>query len=324
MGNNSPKIQRWQSLNKDPQALLSVALTGATGFVGSHVLQQLLDRGHIVKALTRSATPVSHPSLTWVSGDLQNKAALAELVANTDVVVHIAGVIEATDQQCFIEGNVEGTSNLLTAIEGENISPPHKYIHLSSLAAREPSLSPYGASKAEAEAMVLQRSTCDQNTILRAPAVYGPGDMETLAYFTAATASLGIVPGRASNRTSLIHVHDLSEAIIYLVEHQQPEETVLDVHDGTKNGFSVRDVLEIINPGRRRWFNTLYLGLPLLLTVAWLSSLLSKGKATYLSHPDWVCHGTSMASVTSWSASTNARTGMQQTRKWYEEQGFLG
>jgi nucleoside-diphosphate-sugar epimerase len=311
-------------LNNDPQVRLSVALTGATGFVGSHVLKHLLDRGHAIKALTRSATPVTHPSLTWVSGDLQNETALAELVANTDVVVHIAGVIEAIDPQHFVEGNVEGTSNLLAAINGDATSPPHKFIHLSSLAAREPSLSAYGASKAEAETVVQQSSPCRQNTIVRAPAVYGPGDMETLAYFTAATATIGIVPGGASNRTSLIHVHDLAEAIAYLVEHEQPGETVLEVHDGVENGFSVRDVLEIINPGHRHSFNTIYLGLPLLLVIAGLSSLLSKGKARYLSHPDWVCHGVSMASVTGWSAKTNAHAGMQQTRKWYEEHGFLG
>jgi 2-alkyl-3-oxoalkanoate reductase len=333
MGCNPPEIWRGSPLIGDQPALLSVALTGATGFVGTHVLDLLLSRGHQVKALSRSTTPIDHPQLTWVSGSLQDRTALSELTAGVDVVIHIAGAIKAANRQQFFDDNVGGTENLLAAIENNPHKAPVKYIHLSSLAAREPALSPYGASKAEAEALVLSSANSLSSTILRPAAVYGPGDQETLFYFTAATAPVAAVPGSAKHRTSLIHVHDLASALVHLAEHEQPGETLLDIDDGKEDGYAVLDVLNMIAPNKRKWFNTLYLPLPLLLTIAWVGSLLARitgqlpilgtGKARELCHNDWVCHGTALDSASDWSPDIVAASGMPQTRQWYEEHHFL-
>jgi len=330
MGCNPPEIWCGPPLIGDRPAALSVALTGATGFVGGHVLNLLLARGHHVKALSRSARPVDHPHLTWISGSLQDKAALSTLTTDVDVVIHVAGAIKASNRQQFFDDNVGGTETLLAAIE----QGPIKYIHLSSLAAREPTLSSYGASKAEAETVVLSSSNPHNSTILRPAAVYGPGDKETLFYFEAATAPVAAVPGGARHRTSLIHVHDLASALVYLAENEQLESIVLNIDDGKEDGYAVLDVLNLIAPDKRKWFNTFYIPLPLLLVIAWLGAffarltgrlpILGSGKARELCHDDWVCHGPTLTSVSDWSADMSASMGMPQTRQWYEEHHFLG
>jgi nucleoside-diphosphate-sugar epimerase len=308
-----------------------IALTGATGFVGGHVLTSLLGRGHKVRALTRQKRPVEHDNLVWIDGNLEDGPALAELVDGADTVVHIAGTIKAADKTGFFTGNVEGTRNLLAAISPDKAQP--RYIHLSSLAAREPSVSDYAASKAEAEQLVTDSPLSQGATILRPPAVYGPGDMETLFYFKAATSYFATVPGKAGYRTSMVHVQDLSAAIVFLTENARPDPVLLEVHDGQKDGYTIHGVMENVAPGRRTRFNTLYLPRWLLRLVGGTSAFISRiftkqpmltpGKANELSHPDWVCHGTSLAEASTWQPEITGEKGMRQTLQWYREHGFL-
>ncbi len=318
-------------MSTEPTARHIVALTGATGFVGGHVLDCLLQREHQVRALTRQKRPVEHENLTWIDGDLQNDQALAQLVDGSDTVIHIAGVIKAVTKSGFFTGNVDGTRRLLGAINTGGTSP--RYIHLSSLAAREPTLSTYAASKAEAEHLVTDNALKDRATILRPPAVYGPGDMETLFYFKAATSLFATVPGKPDHRTSMIHVQDLATAIVHLVENNRPDPLLVDIHDGQPDGYSIQNVMENVAPGRRTRMNTLYLPRWLLRVVGGTSTffgrifgtgpILTPGKANELSHPDWVCHDTSLADASTWLPEITGEQGMRETLQWYREHGFL-
>ena len=128
---------------------MKVALTGATGFVGGHLLELALGDNHSVRALTRRPQP-SRAGVTWVEGALDDPAALAALVTGADAVIHVAGVINA-DAAGFEAGNVTGTAAILGAAEQAVVG---RFVHVSSLAAREPTLSLYGGSKARSEALV--------------------------------------------------------------------------------------------------------------------------------------------------------------------------
>ncbi len=330
MGHHASKIICREALSTQPTGRHTVALTGATGFVGGHVLENLLARGHQVRALTRQKKPLDHKNLIWVDGDLQNDAALAQLVGGVDTVLHIAGVIKAVSRSGFFTGNVDGTRHLLDAINNADMP---RYIHLSSLAAREPAVSAYAASKAEAEQLVMESPLEKMATILRPPAVYGPGDMETLFYFKAATSMLATVPGKPDHRTSMIHVQDLAAAIVHLVENKKPDPVLIDIHDGQPNGYTIQGVMENVAPGRRTRTNTLYLPRWILRLVGGISTLvgrifgtnpmLTPGKANELSHPDWVCHGTSLADVSAWQPKISGEQGMRETLHWYREHGFL-
>ena len=156
---------------------MKLAITGGTGFVGSHLIDVALDADHEVKALTRREQR-ERDGVDWVLGDLGSRDALEWLVDGADAVVHVAGTISAPTAAGFDKGNVEGTLAMLAAATAGGVQ---RFVHVSSLAAREPKLSLYGASKAKAEELV--HSSGLDWAIVRPPAVYGPGDKETLELF---------------------------------------------------------------------------------------------------------------------------------------------
>lgn len=145
-----------------------LAITGATGFVGRRTLALALEAGHSVRALTRRPQP-PQAGVTWVAGALDTPDALADLVRGADAVIHIAGVVNAPTPEGFTRGNIDGTRAVLAAAEAAGVG---RFVHVSSLAAREPGLSQYGRSKAGAEDAV--RASPLAWTMVRPPAVYGP------------------------------------------------------------------------------------------------------------------------------------------------------
>src|SRR5438105_4644614 len=122
---------------------MKLAITGGTGFVGGHLIDAALGSGHCVKALTRREQE-PRENVEWVAGDLGDRQALERLVGEADAVIHVAGVISAGNARAFDEGNVTGTLSMLAAATAGGV---HRFVHVSSLAAREPKLSLYGASK---------------------------------------------------------------------------------------------------------------------------------------------------------------------------------
>ncbi|MFN3232578.1 MAG: NAD-dependent epimerase/dehydratase family protein [Alphaproteobacteria bacterium] len=305
-----------------------IALTGATGFVGKHLLQLLVDTGYRVSALTRRDPTLQHNNVDWVRGDLDDKPALQSLVRNADAVVHVAGLIKARRKQDFFNVNVRGTWSVLEALQQSD--RPTRFIHISSLAAREPGLSHYAASKAEAEAAIKASPAATDWTILRAPGIYGPGDEETLFFFQTAMSRLPILPGSRSARTSLVHVHDFNRAILTALESPALIGRTADVHDDAPNGYLLKDVLALINseaanpvhiPGlllRALGGANLVIGRALNRTPS-----LTPGKARELTHPDWVCRDRTLVECTDWTPWIKAERGLPETRDWYRLHGYL-
>lgn len=136
-----------------------LAITGGTGFLGSHVLEQALAQGLRPQALTRRmggaqfASGLSQP--LWIEGTLADPAALARLVEGADAVLHIAGAVNVPTREAFAAANIEGTRNVVEAARAAGV---RRFVHVSSLAAREPDLSAYGWSKAGAEEVEIGRA----------------------------------------------------------------------------------------------------------------------------------------------------------------------
>ncbi|MCB2044888.1 MAG: NAD(P)-dependent oxidoreductase, partial [Novosphingobium sp.] len=151
---------------------MTIALTGGTGFVGQALIDRALGDGLALKALARKPQEPCE-GIDWIQGDLADSDALAELVTGAEAVVHVAGVVSAPDAAGFEAGNVAGTLNLIQAALNAGVP---RFVFVSSLSAREPGLSDYGASKLRAEKL-LKASTLDW-TIVRPPAIYGPRDRE--------------------------------------------------------------------------------------------------------------------------------------------------
>jgi nucleoside-diphosphate-sugar epimerase len=301
---------------------MKLAVTGGAGFVGSHVIDSALAAGHEVRALTRRDQP-PRDRLEWISGDLADRDAIRQLVRDADAVIHVAGVINAPDAAGFEAGNVAGTLAMLAAATAGGA---RRFVHVSSLAAREPNLSLYGASKARAEELV-ESSGLDW-AIVRPPAVYGPGDRETLELFKMAKRGVVLLP--PAGRMSLIHVDDLARLLLSLTARGAPKRTVIEPDDGTPDGWSHKDFARALGTavGRR---NVSLAAPRLLLRLAARIDRLIRGdkakltpdRAAFFSHPDWVVTSGRFPPPDLWHPAIETNQGLAATAVWYRDKGWL-
>jgi len=298
-------------------------MTGATGFVGQAVLDEAARRGVGVRALTRREQE-PREGVEWVAGDLAATDALARLAEGCAAVLHIAGVVNAPDAAGFKHGNVTGTQNVVETARQADVS---RFVHVSSLAAREPTLSDYGHSKRLAEEVV-QVSGLDW-TVVRPPAVYGPRDTEMLDLFRA--ARWGFVPLPPPGRTSIIHVEDLARLLLDVVEPSSAVAgRIFEPDDGTAGGWTHKELARAIGKaiGKSVWAP----GLPrqVLAAAARIDRIfrgdkakLTPDRARYLSHPDWVAYPEKQVPPDIWQATNETHQGLVATAQWYRDAGWL-
>ena len=298
-----------------------VALTGGTGFVGSHVIDQALAAGLELRALTRRPQP-ERAGVTWIAGALDDTASLAALVTDADAVLHVAGVINAPDRAGFAAGNIEGTRNVIAAAEQAGI---RRFVQVSSIAAREPDLSDYGWSKAEAD-KVLIASNLDW-TIVRPPAIFGPRDSEMLELFKLATKHVMPLPP-AGGRLSVIAVEELVRLLIALPVSNALTRQIVEPDDGHPDGWDHRDLARAI--GAATDSKVLPLPLPrVILDVLSAGDRLVRGKGAkltpdrvrYFCHKDWVSHARPPADV--WAPQVDTSDALVATAQWYRANGLL-
>lgn len=305
---------------------MKLAITGATGFVGGATLDAALGAGHSVRALTRAAQP-PRQHVEWVEGTLADHAALRTLCEGAgdtaDAVIHIAGLTNTPDPVNFEAANVEGTTNMIAAAKAAGIE---RFVFVSSLAAREPELSAYGASKARAERLV-EASGLDW-TIVRPPAVYGPRDTEMFELFR--SARLGIVPLPPGGATSIIHVDDLARLLVILTDRRGPKR-VFEPDDGREGGWSHKELARAIGHavGRTRILAP-NLPAPALRTAARADRLIRGDKAkltpdrvSYMSHPNWVARSDRRVPGEVWEPGIGGEEGLRATAEWYRREGWL-
>ena len=301
---------------------MRLSVTGGTGFVGSHLIDVALSAGHQVKALTRREQP-ARAGLEWISGSLEDRAALHRLVTDSDAVIHVAGVISASDAAGFERGNVAGTLAMLAAATAGGVQ---RFVHVSSLAAREPKLSMYGASKARAEDLV--RSSGLEWAMVRPPAVYGPGDRETLELLRMAKLGLMLMPPRG--HVSLIHVDDLARMLLALAGPAAPSNILIEADDGKPGGWSHRRFAREL--GRAVGTSPAIVSTPgLLLRLAARADQLFRGprakltvdRAAYFSHRNWVVDTKLGSPAELWQPQIPTDQGLKETADWYREMGWL-
>jgi nucleoside-diphosphate-sugar epimerase len=281
-----------------------------------------VERGHNVRALTRRPQdPLT--GVEWIEGSLEDREALQQLVTESDAVIHVAGVINAPDTAGFEAGNVTGT---LAMLASATASGTRRFVHVSSLAAREPNLSQYGASKARSEELV-ERSGLDW-VIVRPPAVYGPGDKETLQLFKMAKSGFVFLPPRG--RLSVIHVDDLGRLLLALAEGEAPVQQVIEPHDARANGWTHKEFAaalakavgtRAVSLATPRF--VLRAGAALDRMVRGDKAKLTPDRVAYFCHPDWVVSDGSEPPADLWQPQISTDQGLSQTAAWYREQGWL-
>jgi len=287
----------------------SIFLTGATGFIGRRIQDRLIADGWHLRVLARSGSARIahvHPQAEIIDGSLGDAAAIARGIVDAAAIINCAGVVRGSSFKAFASANVSGPRALCEAIDASSGQP--FLLHLSSLAATEPTLSDYARSKREGEKVLLDFPDIGW-TIIRPPAVYGPGDTEMRAAL--AWARRGLVPvagGDRDQRLSMLHVDDLVAAVLVWLEAPEPHwHMTYSIDDGKAGGYDWREFAAAVSR-RGPWF----IGLPrsLMMAVAGINEalarvtgravMLSRGKVRELTHPRWVADNSAFCANTDW------------------------
>lgn len=324
---------------------MNVLVTGATGFVGGHLVDRLLERGDTVTALVRSparAASLAQRDVRLVIGDLAATDAIAEAVRGQQVVYHVAGLLGAATEAPLVAANCDGTLHVARACAAER-SPP-RLVLVSSMAAGGPArrgtpklasgddhpVTMYGRSKLGGEQVLLSLPV--PWTVLRPPVVYGPRDREGfLTLFKAVRWGVAPTFGDGSMEISLIHVADLADAIVaagnaagvlgqvFYVNH--PEITTgADLMRGIARVMN-RSVFRISVP---EWAA----GVALTITGAWAEAfhqqtILYPDKAHEFYQEAWTADPSPFMRATGWQPKWDLERGIADTKAWYQEMGWI-
>lgn len=286
----------------------TVAVTGATGFIGKYIIDNLLARGFHVRALTRTARAHVNDNLTWVRGSLEDTHSLSELVAGASAVVHCAGQVRGHKEEIFTRCNVDGSLRLMQAAKESGFC--QRFLFISSLAARHPELSWYANSKHVAE----QRLTAmaDEITlgVFRPTAVYGPGDKELKPLFD--WMLRGLLPrlGTPETQLSFLHVTDFAQAVGQWLSAETVQTQTYELCDGVAGGYDWQRVQQLVADVRCGSVRMVGIPQPLLTCLADISTALSRlagkepmltrSKIRELTHADWSASNNRISEDINW------------------------
>lgn len=299
-----------------------LAITGGTGFVGKTLIRLARSQGHQVRALTRSPQ-AAQDGVEWIAGALDRPESLHALAKGSDAIIHVAGVVNAFDRAGFEGGNVVGTMAMIEATRDAGV---RRFVHVSSLAAREPDLSVYGWSKAKAETLV-QASGLDW-TIVRPPAIFGPEDRELLDLFR--MAHLGYVVLPPEGQISVIEVSDLARLLLAMLPAAEARARIFEADDGRAGGWSHSSFGKAIGMAVGKDIKTLSAPASLLGWAARLDGFfrgsgakLTADRVRYFCHPDWVIDPAKRPPPSLWMPEVDTLSGLQSTARAYIEAGWL-
>ncbi|MBI4914688.1 MAG: NAD-dependent epimerase/dehydratase family protein [Acidobacteria bacterium] len=325
-----------------------VLVTGASGFIGWHVVRELLRVGRTVRVLARPTADVRHlreRNVEIFVGDVRNCDSLQEPVKDIDAVIHLAGVMQAASEEDHRRTHVDGTMNLLDAME-RHARSVRRLVYVSSLAvtgaaprgqslgedATPVPVGAYGRTKLEAEAAVLERADRFPVTIFRPPLVYGPRDRSLLPYFQAIRAGLVILPGGGDQPISIVHAVDLAAAIVRATERDHASGAVFHVTDGPAR--RLRDLAEAVRLAQGTPAITFSVSRDTLGAAQRLGRLCLRwlpGMPAWL-HPDsldlllatgWNCSDARVRRDLDWAPRVPLVEGLAGTVDWYRDAGWL-
>lgn len=296
-----------------------VALTGATGFIGTALLNSFAISRTKIRALSRQAR-CSSELVHWITGDLDSPQALQQLVDGADIIIHCAGIVRGKSKDEFLNINSGGTASLIDACKRQ--TRQRRFLLISSLAARQPELSWYACSKSMAEQTLNSHDSSMTCAVFRPTAVYGPGDKEIRPLLQSMKMGILPVPSTAS-RFSLIHINDLVFAITQWAALPHPISGVFELDDGTPGGYNWATLIELANQiwGRSvlkipipvallNMLATTNLGLARLFHY---SPMLTPGKVREITHPDWMCDNTDLSKALGWHPTIKLADAMQNS-----------
>jgi dihydroflavonol-4-reductase len=326
---------------------LKALVTGAAGFIGSHLVAALLQRGVQVRCLVR---PTSH--LTWVKGlpveiicgDCQEKDSLKPGVKDVDLVFHLAGATRAIDANAYFEANALGTENLVQACLEHN-TRLKKFIYLSSQAAAGPArdggrkkesdpcfpVSPYGMSKRRGEELALAQAQELPLLILRPAAVYGPRDKAFLFLFQCLAKRIKLSISGGVEHLSLCSVQDLVGGILLAAETRTNNGEIFFLSDG--QDYRIEEINDIFAQAMGVTTFRLRLPPPVLIGIAAVAeyfaqvtgkpALIGRSRAEEMIQPNWLCDITKARTLLGFEPQISLARGAKLTFDWYRKENWL-
>ncbi|MEX2582690.1 MAG: NAD-dependent epimerase/dehydratase family protein [Gemmatimonadota bacterium] len=320
-------------------------VTGATGFIGRHLVDRLTEHGWLVRALVRPTSDVRHLEglgVDLVRSDLRDRESIGRAVAGVDTVFHLAAVTAARSEEQYEEANSAGTGAVVEAIR--NAKPaPRRLVYLSSYAAAGPTtgnrprrcddvaapLTAYGRTKLAGEVLAREAEVDGvQVLVVRAPAVYGPGDRALLPYFRLVRWHLAPVPGGGERRLHLIFAPDLADA---LRRGADAKTGTFAVADPVEHLWS--DVVDRIAAALHRRPLRIRLSAPLVRAAAAATEsfgrlagravAFNREKAEEMLAPAWTCDLSDSEALLPPERATPLAVGIERTVRWYIRQGWL-
>ena len=303
------------------------AVTGGTGFLGRHVVSSLLRAGWQVRMLVRH--DLFEPArveagVEPVPGDLDDPEALARLVQDAAVVVHIAGLTKAARPDDFMAINRDGTARLAGIVRRQ--ARAARFILVSSQAAREPSLSAYAASKRAGEQAAIGELAGLDWIVLRPCVIYGPGDREGLALARLVRRKLIPVSVAPEPRIAMIHATDAAAAIVAACAGG-PSADIFELCDGCLEGHAWREIIMLAAGHLGQTPRIVPVPDQLILGAGSLSDLwgrvvaraplFGRGKAREILHRDWRPDRTMQLPGDIWRPAIDLRSGLADTAAWW-------
>lgn len=341
-----PFAQGSGSLHRFARTAERVLITGATGFVGSHVVEAFGRHGLPVRVLVRKTSDLRRlpaSGVERVEGSLEDVVSLARAVRDADVVVHLAALTRAHTEKEYHRANVLGTANLLDALRRAE-PRPRRLVYLSSLAAVGPSiggipvgsadtprpLTAYGRSKLAGEALCLRAAEEFEVVILRAPAVYGPRDRDLLHFFRLASRGILPVPTGPARPLQLIHVEDLADAVVRA--GTAPDAKGI-FHVAESAAYAWPEVVRLVAAAVGVRGRIVPVPAALFRAAGWASetagritgraSIFDRDKARELLAPGWLCDVEPARRAFGFEPRVALPEGLSGTARWYRTEGWL-
>jgi dihydroflavonol-4-reductase len=321
-------------------------VTGANGFVGSHLVDFLLEKGHEVHAIVRATS-----NLQWIENKgvifhkcgLTDIAKLAEAFDGANYIYHVAGVVKVPTLEGFIKGNVTMTRNVMEA--AIQINTIKRVVVVSSMAAtgyaeigsevnEESPLRPieaYGVSKVEQEKVVNEYADRIPTTIIRPPGIYGPRDAEIFAFFKATNNGISALMGFTAKEMSLIHVRDLVQG---MYQAAMSPSAIGEVYFlGSMECYNWKQLGDIASKAMDKKTITLKIPHFILFIIGYIGQFLesvfgmdvalNKDRAYRITRPSWYCSSAKAAKEIGFEQTIKIEDGFRETVEWYRAKGWL-
>ncbi len=309
---------------------MRVAVTGGTGFVGAALISHLMDRGFEIRVLARNPDRFNAPkTITVVRGGLEDAAALNALAEGADIFFNLAGVTHARASDDYHSTNVDGAARAAQAAAAAHA----KLIHISSISARAPEVSPYARSKHDSETAIRAASGNNPWLALRLPAIYGPGDLVTLPYFKLVKLGLALEPRTSTPaRASILYVEDAAAAIVEAA-NSAPSGAVYEVGDERPDGHAWSEIGATLGEQLAKRPRTIRVPRSLIGAYHKIISTAERavgrkpsvreGQVNEFFHSDWVARNSLLSDATLWRPTTPLKEGFAKTALWYQKNGLL-